>query len=334
MTEKNIKKEKFVPDIMTPLKQDIIALPNVIRNASGIRIFGRRIKSIIYTTDVAIIKNTDADAILGVYPFTPENTIIESISNVANVPVFSGIGGGITNGERSADLAIFAEARGSIAVVLNAPANVETIKLVKKRVDIPIVYTVVSEYSDIDERIRAGVDIFNVSGGKDTIKIIKKIRDKYPQFPIIATGGNTEESILATIEAGANAITYTPELAQSRKFQTKMEHYRIKELEKHQNDFKKAMAKVTQDIFSKVEDKEKELYFTNKNLTNATKEELDKIVSIFEKSFGILLSYEKNNNLTEITFRFEFFITDDNEQIMRNYHNSNDKEQYLIDVFT
>lgn len=65
MTEKNIKKEKFVPDIMTPLKQDIIALPNVIRKASGIRIFGRRIKSIIYTTDVAIIKNTDADAILG-----------------------------------------------------------------------------------------------------------------------------------------------------------------------------------------------------------------------------------------------------------------------------
>ena len=29
-------------------------------------------------------------------------------------------------------------------------------------------------------------------------------------MPIIATGGPTEESILRTIEAGANAISYTP----------------------------------------------------------------------------------------------------------------------------
>ena len=37
------------------------------------------------------------------------------------------------------------------------------------------------------------------------------IRDsKYPDIPLIATGGPTEESIERTIEAGANAITYTP----------------------------------------------------------------------------------------------------------------------------
>ena len=29
-------------------------------------------------------------------------------------------------------------------------------------------------------------------------------------MPIIATGGNTAESIRRTIDAGANAITYTP----------------------------------------------------------------------------------------------------------------------------
>lgn len=32
----------------------------------------------------------------------------------------------------------------------------------------------------------------------------------FPKVPIIATGGPTEESILRTIQAGANAITYTP----------------------------------------------------------------------------------------------------------------------------
>ena len=40
--------------------------------------------------------------------------------------------------------------------------------------------------------------------------IVAKIRKDYPDFPIIATGGPTEESIRKTIEAGANAITWTP----------------------------------------------------------------------------------------------------------------------------
>ena len=39
---------------------------------------------------------------------------------------------------------------------------------------------------------------------------VARIRDVNPTVPIIATGGPTDESILATIEAGANAITYTP----------------------------------------------------------------------------------------------------------------------------
>ena len=37
-----------------------------------------------------------------------------------------------------------------------------------------------------------------------------KIREEFPDFPVIATGGPTEETIRKTIDAGANAITYTP----------------------------------------------------------------------------------------------------------------------------
>ena len=77
-------------------------------------------------------------------------------------------------------------------------------------IDIPIVITVISEHEDLEARIEAGATIFNVSGAKDTAKIVRKIREAYPEFPIIATGGPTEESILETIEAGANAITWTP----------------------------------------------------------------------------------------------------------------------------
>ena len=49
-----------------------------------------------------------------------------------------------------------------------------------------------------------------VSASADTPRIVAKIRKDYPDFPIIATGGPTEESIRKTIEAGANAITWTP----------------------------------------------------------------------------------------------------------------------------
>ena len=38
----------------------------------------------------------------------------------------------------------------------------------------------------------------------------RKIKEEFPNFPVIATGGPNEETIRKTIEAGANAITYTP----------------------------------------------------------------------------------------------------------------------------
>ena len=49
--------------------------------------------------------------------------------------------------------------------------------------------------------------------GKNRIRsnyIKCKIREEFPDFPVMATGGPTEETIRETIEAGANAITYTP----------------------------------------------------------------------------------------------------------------------------
>lgn len=234
----NLKQEKFVPELLTPLRSNIITMPKEIRKASGIRIFGRRIKSILYSTDVAIISNTDADAILAVYPFTPNTSIIESVSLTIKVPVFAGVGGGLTAGERCGRIAGFAEEKGVTGVVLNAPTTIDTIDVVSQYVDIPIVYTVVSIYTpkvELDKKIESGIAIFNVSGGKDTVKLVKQLRGWYPEFPIIATGGNNSEKILATIEAGANAITYTPDYAQLKMFQHKMELYREKEEEKWKN---------------------------------------------------------------------------------------------------
>ena len=83
----------------------------------------------------------------------------------------------------------------------------------------------VSEKEDIAARIKAGVSIFNVSGGAKTASIVSKIRNEFPEMPIIATGGPTPESILETINAGANAITYTPP-SSGELFSQIMENYR------------------------------------------------------------------------------------------------------------
>lgn len=202
--------EKYVPEISGTLRNHIIEAPAVIRRCSGIKIFGKRIKSIMFSTDVAMIKNTNADAIMAVYPFTPQPKITEAIITAADVPVFCGVGGGITQGRRVVNLALDAEFKGAIGVVVNAPTSNSILKRIRKTVDIPIVVTIVSEDTDIDDRLNSGATILNVSGGKNTPRIVRKIREKYPLIPIIATGGPTEESIIATIEAGANVISYTP----------------------------------------------------------------------------------------------------------------------------
>ena len=95
-------------------------------------------------------------------------------------------------------------------MVVNAPITNETIAKMKQVVDIPVITTIVSGDMDIAGRLAAGADILNVSGAAKTPEIVAKIRAEFPDVPIIATGGPKEEDILRTIQAGANAITYTP----------------------------------------------------------------------------------------------------------------------------
>ena len=201
---------KQIPTYTGTLRSHSLTMPHCVSECSGIRIFGRRIKSLAFYTDVAIIKNINADAIIAVYPFTPQPAISQAIISVSDVPVFVGVGGGITTGKRSVRLAIQAEIQGAYGVVLNAPTSDEVIRSIKEVVDIPVVITVVSAHTDIRSRLQAGADFLNVSGAAATPEIVAEIRRDFPDVPIIATGGPTEESILRTIRAGANAVTYTP----------------------------------------------------------------------------------------------------------------------------
>ena len=202
--------EKSIPEYSGSLRSHIVEIPKPIENCGGIRIFGRLVKSLIFSTDIAIIRNTNADAVIAVYPFTPQPIISHALIMASDLPVFCGVGGGTTTGSRVVHLASSAEFQGAFGVVLNAPTVNETIKKVKAVIDIPIVITVVSEYDDIAKRLEAGAAILNVSAAAKTPWIVEHIRKQFPEAAIVATGGPTDQSVNDTVNAGANAITWTP----------------------------------------------------------------------------------------------------------------------------
>ena len=218
--------EKIIPEYSGVLRKFMLKVPEEISKASGIRIFGKRIKSIVFSTDICIIRNCNADAIIAVYPFTPQPIITQAVISAAEVPVFAGVGGGLTRGKRVLNLANHAEHQGAMGVVVNAPTSDECIRELKENLDIPVIVTVVSETDNIKSRIEAGADIFNVSAASKTIELVKKLRSEFPNIAIIATGGPTKESILKTIEAGANAITWTPP-SNGEVFKDIMQAYRL-----------------------------------------------------------------------------------------------------------
>ncbi len=202
---------KVLPDeIDGNLRKFNLRVPEVIRKCSGIVIFGKRIKSLVFSTDLCIIKNVNADAIIAVYPFTPQPVITQALLMAADIPVFAGVGGGLTGGQRVVNLAMFAEMQGATGVVVNAPTKNEVLRDVVHTIDIPAVVTVVRSDEDIAARVEAGASILNVSAAASTPEVVRRIKKEFPKIPVIATGGPTDESILETIAAGANAITWTP----------------------------------------------------------------------------------------------------------------------------
>ena len=171
--------KKASPNVESRLRHNILKMPQEVYQASGIVINGRRLKSFVFTTDLAIIRNCDADAV----------------------------------------------SQGAMGVVLNSPISDLNLLAVSRVVDIPVIITVTKADTDIRARLDSGASILNVACSTDTPRIVKKIRDAFPDVPIIASGGKTGESISATIAAGANAITYTPP-SPAILFKEMMEKYR------------------------------------------------------------------------------------------------------------
>ena len=58
--------KKTSPNVESRLRHNILKMPQEVYAASGIVINGRRLTSFVFTTDLAIIRNCDADAVFAV----------------------------------------------------------------------------------------------------------------------------------------------------------------------------------------------------------------------------------------------------------------------------
>ena len=192
------------------LRKAPLRVPDMYEQCSGFTLFGRRIRSLIYSTDVAVIRNSNADAVFAVYPFTAQPAITQALLTVAEAPLFVGVGGGTTTGRRAAELAAVSEMQGAAGVVLNSPATSEMVAQIATTVDIPVVATITKYDEEAAEKVYAGARIVNVAAGRDTPKVIAELRAAFPNLPIIATGGHDATTAQAAVAAGANALIWAP----------------------------------------------------------------------------------------------------------------------------
>lgn len=192
------------------LRKAPLRVPEGFEEASGFTLFGRRIRSLLYSTDVAVIRNSNADAIFAVYPFTAQPAITQALLTVAEAPLFVGVGGGTTTGRRAAELAAVSEMQGAAGVVLNSPATPDMVAQVVSTVDIPVVASITRFDEAARAKVEAGARIINVAAGRNTPEVIRQLRKAYPNLPILATGGKTPEVSGATVAAGANALIWCP----------------------------------------------------------------------------------------------------------------------------
>lgn len=192
------------------LRKAPLRVPEGYGKCTGFTLFGRRIRSLLYSTDVAVIRNSNADAIFAVYPFTAQPAITQALLTVAEAPLFVGVGGGTTTGRRAAELAAVSEMQGAAGVVLNSPATPDMVAQVVSTVDIPVVASITRFDEVTRQKVEAGARIINVAAGRNTAAVIRELREAYPNLPILATGGKTPEVTGATVEAGANALIWAP----------------------------------------------------------------------------------------------------------------------------
>ncbi len=187
-----------------------LSVPVFVEECEGVTLNKKTIKSFLFSTDMALVENSNADAVLAVYPFKPSPQIIKSLIDFSQKPVICGIGGGITKGQAALQMAQSAEDMGAAAIIVNQPFPNKDIEKLKKKISIPVISSVSTSDFDFKSRVNAGADYFHITGGKNTITILEHLKYCLPGFPLIATAGNTSEDVKNTVQSGVRAVVLSP----------------------------------------------------------------------------------------------------------------------------
>ena len=208
-----VKKSRFFDIFRFRKKPSVnLSVPNIIyQNCSGITLNNTVVKSILFSTDLAIIENTNCDAVLAVYPFAPSVNIMKALISFTEKPVICGVGGGVTQGRFSLDMAVAAEQLGASAVIVNQPF---------KNTDLNFI-----------ERFHSGTNIFHITGGANTPEVIEQLQTDLPKVSFICTAGQTINSLEKVLTKNADAIVLTPPSG-NHLFKDIMQKYRNANLKK------------------------------------------------------------------------------------------------------
>lgn len=88
---------------------------------------------------------------------------------------------------------MYAEMQGATGVVVNAPTPGRILNRIRSSVDVPVVVTVANSDTNYRHRIEDGAAILNVAAGAQTPEIVAEIRERFPDYPIIATAARMSE---------------------------------------------------------------------------------------------------------------------------------------------
>ena len=214
---------RFLPKFFSDKK---LNPPDIIRErCPGIELGGTLVKSILFSTDLAIIENTRCDAVLAVYPFAPSLALMEALMDFTKKPVICGVGGGLTKGNFSLQMAMEAEKLGAAAVIVNQPFPDADLKKLSEAISIPVIASVSNLQVDFAAKLNNGAQIINFTGGKENGALIKKLKSDFPEQPFICTGGKKHIDVQSAIDAGASAVVLVPPTT-AELFRSVMDVYR------------------------------------------------------------------------------------------------------------
>ena len=126
------------PPSREPCARPALRVPDEIEEATRFSLFGRRIRSMLYSTDVAVIRNANADAVFAVYPFTAPAGHHPGAPHGRRVPRVRG-----RRRRHDAGQALRPARRGPPrcrarrGVIVNSPASAEMVSQIVGIVDIP-----------------------------------------------------------------------------------------------------------------------------------------------------------------------------------------------------